>query len=159
MQKPDTEKALRWIVELFRKHDIPFQIAGGFAARMYGSQRELADIDIGIPGDRFEDLFPEVKKYITFGPAQYIDEEWNLKLMTLVYEGQEIDIADEDTIRFFDKTNHAWVIGRCDFSKYETKNIYGISIPVIPKESLIAHKKKIGREVDIEDARVLDTIY
>ncbi len=158
MEERDTEKALRWIVDLLQTHGIPFQIAGGFAARLYGSSRKLADIDIGIPDNRFDDLFPNVKNYLTFGPAQYTDEEWDLKLMTFVYEGQEIDIAGEDTIKYFDRTKQVWVTGRCNFSKFEMKEIFEISIPIIPKESLIAHKKMIGREVDIQDVHELATI-
>ncbi|MDP1707280.1 MAG: hypothetical protein Q8L30_01890 [bacterium] len=155
MEMRNTEKALHWIVGLLRKHEIPFQIAGGFAARLYGSPRELADIDIGIPDNRFADIYPDIKDYLTFGPAQYTDEVWDLQLMTVVYAGQEIDIAGEDTIKWFDKANHSWAAGRCDFLNYEMKEIYGLSIPVMPKEAHIAHKKKLMRDVDKEDADAL----
>lgn len=34
---------------------------------------------------------------------------------------------------------------------------YGIIVPVIPKESLIAYKKKIMRKVDIADIKALES--
>ena len=52
----DTEGALKWIVKILRDHNIPFQISGGFAARIYGSKRELADIDIDVATDRLDEL-------------------------------------------------------------------------------------------------------
>ncbi len=38
--------ALRWIVEIFNRHNIPYRIGGGFAAKVYGSTRPLKDFDI-----------------------------------------------------------------------------------------------------------------
>ena len=155
MEERNTEEAFRWIVGLLNKHSIPFQISGGFAARLYGSNRELADIDIGIPDERFNELYPEVKEYITFGPAQYLDEEWDLKLMTLKYKNQEIDIAGEDDSKIFDKENHVWIsVGR-DLSLSNHIEVFGIIVPVIPKDDLIAYKKKLMREVDIIDLKAL----
>ena len=84
----ETEAAFKWIVGLLHTHAIPFRIAGGFAAHWYGSTRPIADIDIGIPDDRFDEIYEDVKEYVTFGPGQYVDEEWDLKLMTLVYKEQ-----------------------------------------------------------------------
>jgi hypothetical protein len=148
MEKRNTKEAFCWIVGLLNKHQIPFQISGGFAARLYGSQRELADIDIGIQDGRFDDLYPDVKEYVIFGPARYLDNEWDLKLMTLKYEGQEIDIAGEDDIKIFDKENKSWISGGEDISLAQKQKIYGLSVPVIPKKALIAYKRKIMREVD-----------
>ena len=42
----DTAGALFWIVKILKKHKIPFHISGGFAAKLYGVKRDLADIDI-----------------------------------------------------------------------------------------------------------------
>ncbi len=156
MEERNTEAAFRWIVGLLQKHSIPFQISGGFAARLYGSKRELADIDIGIPDDRFEELMPEVKEYITFGPAHFVDDRWDLKLMSLKYEGQKIDIAGRDAIKFFDMESNAWVPGHRDLVISEIKTVYGIAVPVIPKRSLIAYKRKLMREVDLEDLEALE---
>ena len=143
------------MVGLLNKHCIPFQISGGFAARLYGSDRELADIDIGIPDDRFVELYPEVKEYVVFGPARYVDEEWDLKLMTLQYQNQEIDIAGEDNIKIFDKENNVWVSARRDLSVSEQIEVFGLTVPVIPKADLIAYKKKLMRAVDRADIAAL----
>jgi hypothetical protein len=152
----NTEEAFKWIVGLLQKHSILFQISGGFAARLYGSTRELADIDIGIPDNKFNELLSDIKKYIIFGPARYVDEEWDLKLVTLKYKGQDIDIAGRDTIKIFDKLNKVWIPGHRDLTINEDKEVYGITVPVIPKESLITYKKKIMREVDIIDIKALE---
>ena len=34
-----TIDALKWIVGILNKHNIPYRIGGGFAAKMYGSSR------------------------------------------------------------------------------------------------------------------------
>ena len=157
MEEKNTEAALRWVVGLLKEHNIPFQIAGGFASRLYGAKRALADIDIGIPDDRFEELYGAVKEYVTFGPAQYTDKEWDLKLMTLVYRGQEIDFAGEDSIKIFDKANSAWVSANSDLSLAQNREVYGMTVPVIPKDALIAYKKMLGREVDLADLKALES--
>ncbi|MEK7586030.1 MAG: MazG-related protein [Patescibacteria group bacterium] len=155
-EEKNTEGAFRWIVGLLQKHSIPFQISGGFAARLYGSKRDLADIDIGIPDDRFDDLYPEVKQYIIYGPEHYLDDEWDLKLMTLKYENQEIDIAGRDEVKIFDKSKKVWVPAHRDLTVSEDMEVYGIVVPVIPKKSLISYKSKIARDVDLEDIRQLE---
>jgi hypothetical protein len=38
--------AAQWIVRLLRDRDIPFLICGGLAAKGYGSERDLNDIDL-----------------------------------------------------------------------------------------------------------------
>ncbi|MDO8518107.1 MAG: hypothetical protein Q7S26_02345 [bacterium] len=157
MEEKNTEGAFRWIVGLLRKHSIPFRIAGGFAASIYGSARPIADIDIGIPDDRFDDLYEDVKEYVTFGPAQYLDREWDLKLMTLMYRGQEIDIDGATTSKFFDRDTNTWIVGTRDLSIHEMREVYGILVPVIPKAALIAYKKKLGRSVDIQDVEALES--
>jgi hypothetical protein len=157
-QEINTEKALKWIVGLLQKYSIPFQIGGGFAVRLYGSRRELNDIDIGIPDDRFEHLLPEIKKYVTYGPAHFADDRWDLKLMSLKYEGQKIDIAGRNEIQFFDKESNSWVPGHRDLTNSVFKEAYGIIVPVIPKDALIAYKKKLAREVDMEDVKFLENV-
>ncbi len=42
----NTEAAFHWIIDILESHSIKYCISGGFAARVYGVERELADIDI-----------------------------------------------------------------------------------------------------------------
>lgn len=149
----NTEGALIWIVNILDSKKVQFQVTGGFAAKLYGSPRELADIDIDINDDDFEKIIDEVRPYIIFGPEQFKDENWDLRLMTLEYEGQVVDICGEATI--FDKNNKEWILIKTDFSNCNYINIYSLDVPVISKESLVNYKNKLLRDVDVEDIKAL----
>jgi hypothetical protein len=152
----NTKAAFCWIVGILNNHKIPFLIDGGFAARLYGDARALADIDIDIPEDRFSELLPEVSGYVKFGPAQYEDEHWDLFLMTLSYEGQDIDLSGAGEAKIFDQNAKMWVKVNNDFSKASVKEVYGISVPVIPEIELIGEKEKLRRDVDLIDVAQMD---
>ncbi len=154
-----TKSAFLWVVNILVEKMIPFQIEGGFASRLYGSTRELSDIDISIPENRFDELMPYLKDYIIYGPSQYIDNEWNLKLMTLTYKGQDIDIAGAYENKKYDKHNKKWVNIPSDFSKSVYMDVYGLKVPIISKEELIAYKKIIARDVDVIDVEFLSKLY
>jgi len=154
--KKDTETALKWIVNILQKHDMPFQIGGGFAARIYGAERELADIDIAIPTDKLNELLLEVKDYITYDLKHYLDEKWDCIGMTIKYEGQEIDFVGAQGKKIFDGINNKWVTLENDFSNNEYKEIYGLSIPLMPKERLIEYKSILKRDVDLLDLEGLN---
>ena len=103
--------------------DIPYKIIGGFAARAYGANRELADIDIEVNDKDILVIFYEVKPYIVFGPGRYTDDSWDLELMTLQYEGQEIDIAGLGA-KIFNTVNKKWENLVSNLDNYELVEIY-----------------------------------
>lgn len=80
----NTKAAFHWIVNILKKFNTPFQIAGGLAAIVYGANRPLEDIDIDIPEEYFSLIKEEVKDFIIYGPAQFKDETWDLMLMTQI---------------------------------------------------------------------------
>ena len=151
----DTESALKWIVEILNKKHIPFQIGGGFAAKIYGVNRELADIDIAMPTDKLAEILPEVKEYITYNLEPFKDEKWELTGMTVKYKGQEIDLCGAQDKKIFDEKSNNWVTLENDFSSSEYKDVYGMTVPVMAKERLIAYKKILMRDVDKEDLKGL----
>ncbi len=147
----NTKEAFYWIVDILRMKNIPFHIAGGLAAKVYGAKRKLADIDIDVPDEMFERISSNVKDYIIYGPKQYKDDSWDLLLMTLNYKGQEIDIAGAYKAKLFNREKGEWELAKTDFSKDEQHTIFGFMVSVINKKELIEYKSKLKREVDIQD--------
>ena len=149
-----TKSAFKWIVSLLNNNKIPFQITGGFAAKIYGSKRKLYDIDIEIPDNDIKKLQKIVRRWIVYGPKRYKDKNWDILLVTLKYKDQLIDISGAYSEKEFDKKMGSWIrVGRTNLSKAKKVNIYGIKVPVESKRNLIAYKKKLSRNVDKEDLR------
>jgi len=65
-----SSKALRWIVNIFRKNGIPFQVVGGLAAKAYGATRKLHDIDIYVPDKHMNTIINQTKEFIIWGPKR-----------------------------------------------------------------------------------------
>jgi len=150
-----TGEALKWIVGILRRYKIPFQIAGGFAAKIYGSKRLLNDIDIDAPDARIKDIVPDVKRYVLFGPGRESKEGFDVYILTVKYKGEMIDISGCDSGKLFDSKQRKWIRDRADLSKAVKKKVFGIVVPVISKEELIKYKRKLKREVDLVDIREL----
>ena len=93
MQVEDLKIALVWITQILKSRQIPYQITGGLAARAYGAERPINDIDIEIPDNRIDDILPEIRQYIIEGPLHFNDGVWELNLITLRYKGQFIDLS------------------------------------------------------------------
>lgn len=147
------ESALKWIIPILQRHNMPFQISGGLAANIYGAKRPVNDIDLDVPEDKMELLLPDIKQYIMFGPARYKDEKWDLRLITLSYNGQEIDIGGAFETKIFDEQNKTWKLSPVKFETAQTHTVYGIQVPVSDPTELIEYKKLLSGEhqkVDIE---------
>jgi hypothetical protein len=151
----NTEVALRWIVGILEKHNVTFQIGGGFAAHVYGSPREVADIDIAISEEKFDVILPEVREYLIFGPEHYVDKDWDLQLMTVSYQGQEIDFSGAYQKKFYNHAKQEWIAFPSDFLTSEYREVYGMKIPFMNREKLIGYKKILSRDVDVEDLKAL----
>jgi hypothetical protein len=154
-ESKNTESALRWIVSILDSLKIPFQITGGLAARAYGAERELADIDLSVPDASLHRIAPFVRDYVTFGPERFKDAAWDLFLMSLRFEGQDIDLGGVDTQRIYDRSANQWLSLPAELNVSEQKIVYGMRLPVEPKHSVIAYKRMLARECDMEDVEAL----
>lgn len=152
----NAKAALHWIINILNKINVPFQIAGGLAANIYGSNRPLEDIDIDIPEEFFSQIKDEVKDFITYGPSQFKDGTWDLMLITLNYNGQLIDLSGASNTRIFNKNTQNWQLCRVDFSKAVIKKCFNIDLPVIAKDELLFYKKIIARPVDLVDIEQIE---
>ena len=150
----NTERAFHWIIGILKNCQIPFQITGGFAARLYGVDRELRDIDFDIPLNKFMALTEAVKEYVTFGPAQYVDNDWDLFLLSLTYEGQDMDFGALEA-KFFDRSKQSWATISADLFTAEDMEVFGLRVPVVNREELVRYKMAFGRDVDLLDVQQL----
>ncbi len=153
----NAKKALVWITDILKKYQIPFQITGGLAAMAYGANRPLADIDIDIPDNQFDLIINDVKPYIIFGPERFKSNKWNLALMTLKYQGQDIDISGTDSAHIFNEQIKKWILLSEDLSISPFKKILDLDLPTIPLDKLIFYKKILAREVDLIDIQQIET--
>lgn len=113
----DTAAALSWLVDLLSSRGIPFQVVGGLAAQAYGATRSLNDLDFYIPMQRFEDMAPEFRPYLTRPPLPYKDDAWDLTFAQLIYTGQKIELGGVEGAMYFDQASGAWLPQHIDFSR------------------------------------------
>lgn len=156
---PNPGEALRWIAGILQRRNIPFQITGGLAAKVYGSPRALNDIDIDIPEDRMQEIIDDVRSFVVEGPARYQDAKWDLLLMTLNYNGQEIDIGGAFQTRIRDPKTGEWSPHPADLARAQTRSVLGLELPVVDPEQLISYKTMLdGNHQRIDIDAVLHTL-
>ncbi len=151
--KPKTLEALRWIVGILNKLEVPYRIGGGFAASVYGSERPVNDIDISLSGQYFPVIVGEVSEYIKSEPKHYSDEKWDCDTLALNYHGQEIDITDIDTLRMSNKEKTEWFQTKDHFCKFPKiiKNVEGVEVSLIDPRDLAAYKKHLDGDHQLVD--------
>jgi hypothetical protein len=146
-----SHRALIFMIDLFARLQIPYQITGGLAARFYGCSRPLADIDFDVPEERFGEIASLLNDHIRFGPERFRDASWDLLLMTLDYHGQLVDIGGAYDTHFFDRARSEWRPVRANFSTVSYFEYDGRRVPIVNREELVAYKLGLGREVDLLD--------
>ena len=147
----DYGNALDWIVNILRKEEISFQATGGLAAKVYGSRRTLFDIDLELDNSNIKKLVPFLKRHIIYGPEKYLDDSFNIFLMTLKYRKELIDLCGSKNQRIYDLKSKKWIKLNVDLTKSEKHRVFNLEIPVVPLEDLIFYKSKIRRKTDLED--------
>ena len=150
---PRTREALEWIIGILSDHSIPYQISGGFAAKLYGSPRDLNDIDLDVPDAALPELLELVRPYVTDDLTHYEDGKWDLNIMTLDYKGQEIDIGGADEVKVSNLERTKFIPIPSDLTRAVNMEVAGLTVKVMPPEDLIAYKQHLDGDhqvVDIE---------
>lgn len=146
-------QALRFIISILTKHNIDYQLTGGVAGNIYGSQWPLHDIDIEVARkdmDRVAELF---KDYITRPISRFVDDEFDLLMMTLQISEIDVDINQvEDAFVVRDGVK---IKLDSDLSRANRINWQGIEILVQPLDDIIHYKEIIRREADLAELKQL----
>lgn len=144
--KNKIQDALDWIIPILKNRGIKFHITGGFAAHLYGANREINDIDIDIPSETFSILMPDIKEYISQDLIRYQDSHWDLFVVTLDYKGQIIDLSgDRDAFIFNHRTKMRDPL-KMDFDSVVCISAYNHTLPVQNPRDLIEYKEKMVYE-------------
>lgn len=147
--------ATLWIVGLLRDRNILFQICGGLAAKGYGAERELNDIDLFVPGEHFATVVQAGQAYISKPAKHYCEEGWDLTYVQFKYEGIKVEVGNADGAQIFDVASQTWVPLHIEFDRYETASVLGLELPLMLREDLIRYKTMLSRPVDIDDIRAM----
>ena len=143
----------QWIVGLLRDRNIPFLICGGLAAKGDGSERELHDIDLFVPGEHFLSVVQAGQEFVSKAAAHRQEEGWDLTYVQFTYQGIKVESADGP--RIFDAGKETWVPLNMVFSRYVSVDVLGLELPLMLREDLIRYKAALSRPVDIEDIRAI----
>jgi len=143
--------ALTWIIGFLEDSNIPYVVCGGLAAKVYGADRELNDIDIYVPDKHLKTVAEYGAPYITFGPSHHKGEQWDLTYVIFTYLGQNVEIGSDKECKILNAQQSKWVTQVIDFTCYERCNVYGVDAKVMKRDELVAYKTQLNREVDIED--------
>lgn len=154
---PDAVAALDWICGCIERLGLPYRITGGLAARAWGAERPLADIDLELPDAGIAQLVPELAPYVIDGPHRYVERPWDLLLCTLDHHGQIIDLCGGDTCRIHDGAG--WRDDPFRPDEVVHLDVLGRRCPVVPLDALRAYKGFTDRDVDRADIALLAGIH
>ena len=139
---------LKGVFESFQKHNVKYVVIGGIAVVLYGVPRATFDLDILIestPNNARRLLDALLEAGMGTASLANVDEILSNEI-TIFKDRVRIDVQTSTPgLRFQD----AW-------KRRETMEYQGQSFYVTSLEDLISSKRAAGRDVDLEDARLLE---
>ena len=157
----NTLNALKWIVEILNKNNIPYRVGGGTATFLYGSDRNVNDIDISTSGEYFSKLIPLVEEYISVRPEHYVGEKWDCVTLSLSYKGQDIDLTDVDTLLMKSSFDDTWIKNKDIYEKWPDlkKDLGdGLLVTLMHPKVLLEYKEHLSGEHQEFDRNYLKKI-
>ena len=139
---------LKDVFESFQKHEVRYIVIGGIATVLYGVPRATFDLDILI------EATPENTQHLLDALS---DAGMGTASLTNVDEilSNEITIF-KDRVRIDVQTSTPGLRFQDAWSRRKTMEYRGQPFYVVSREDLIISKKAAGRDVDLEDARLLE---
>jgi hypothetical protein len=139
---------LKGVFASFQEHDVKYVVIGGIAAVLHGVPRATFDLDILIEAtpDNAQRLLDAL-----------LDAQMGTALLTSAEEllAHEITIF-QDRVRLDVQTSTPGLRFEDAWRNRETMEYEGQAFYVVSRDDLIASKRAAGREVDLEDVRLLE---
>jgi len=139
---------LKGVFKSFQQHDVKYVVIGGIAAVLYGVPRATFDLDILI------EATPEnVQRLID----ALIDAGMGTAVLTNVDEilANEITIF-KDRVRIDVQISTPGLKFETAWKKKKNMKYKGQSFYVVSLDDLISSKRAAGRNIDLEDVRLLE---
>lgn len=132
----------------FQSHDVKYLVIGGIASVLYGVPRATFDLDILIEAstDNAQHLLNALEMAGLGTPSLISADEILANEITVFKDYVRIDVQTSTPGVKFDE---AWL-------RRETMEFQGQQLNVLSKDDLIASKRAAGRDVDLEDVRLLE---
>ena len=139
---------LKGVFSFFQKHEVKYVVIGGIASVLHGVPRATFDLDILIEAtpDNAEKLLTSLLD-AGLGTASLITPDNLLS--------HEITIF-KDIVRIDVQTSTPGIVFEDAWNNKETMEFQGQLFHVLSKTDLIASKRAAGREIDLEDVRLLE---
>ena len=150
------KEALLWITDILDRAEVPYQIVGGLAAHAYGGSRPLYDIDMYIPEAGLSKILAQIEPFFVRAPSHFVNESWDITFMAMDYKGQRIEIGIAEGTKIFDPQLNQWIDEDIKFDESQRRSIEGIDVWVMPKSKLLAYKRRLARDVDVQDIAELE---
>jgi hypothetical protein len=139
---------LKGVFASFQEHNVKYVVIGGIAAVLHGVPRATFDLDILIEAtpDNAQRLLDALLA-ADLGTAALISaNELLAHEITVFSDRVRIDVQTATPGLYFED---AW-------QNRETMEYQGQALYVVSRDDLIASKRAAGREVDLEDVRLLE---
>ena len=139
---------LQDVFRSFQQHDVKYLVIGGIASILYGVPRATFDLDILIEAS------PE-------NARRLLDALLEAGLGTASLTNVDDLLANEitifkDKVRIDVQTSTPGITFADAWNRKETMEYHGQEFHVVSKEDLISSKRAAGRDVDMEDVRLLE---
>ena len=139
---------LQDVFRSFQEHDVKYVVIGGIASVLHGVPRATFDLDILI------EATPENTRQLL---AALLDAGLGTASLTTVEDvlANEITIF-RDRVRVDVQTSTPGITFDDAWQRRKTLSYQGQEFFILSKQDLVASKRAAGRDVDIEDVRLLD---
>jgi hypothetical protein len=136
------------VFKSFQNHDVKYVVIGGIAAILHGVPRATFDLDILIEAtaDNAQRLLEAL-----------LDSGFGTALLTNVENllANEITVF-KDRVRIDVQTSTPGLCFQKAWERRETMSYHGQTFFIVSREDLISSKRASGRDIDLEDVRLLE---